>query len=64
MYEVYRQKGTPQVDGWQFICETEDDAEPGRYDWNKIVRALTDETVRQQSDRHIWWKVVSRHCCV
>lgn len=53
-YRVYRQRGVPQIGRWQFICETEGE-EP--FDWDRIIRALTNETLAVQSDRQIWWKV-------
>ena len=62
LYEVYRQESRPfpVLDKpWEFICYTEDDASPGDYDWGKIVRALTGESLAEQSAKGFWWKVIS-----
>ena len=60
IYEVYRQisRPCPMCDmPWEFICETESDLPAADYDWNSIVRALTNETVEQQSYKGIWWQI-------
>ena len=61
IYAVYRQisKPYPKTDKpWDLICETE--GEDRHYNWNKIVRALTNETVARQSDQGIWWMVLPK----
>ena len=60
IYKVYRQRSRPfpQIDGWEYICRTESENAPEDYDWNQVVRALTDETVWEQSAKGIWWMVV------
>lgn len=61
IYEVYKQKpkgaNVPQLNRWEYVCETESDIGPADYDWNNIVKALTGESLEMQSAKGIWWQV-------
>ena len=62
IYKILRQISAPYPvldKPWDLICWTEDEADQGHYDRNKIVLALTGETLARQSDKGIWWKAIS-----
>ena len=64
-YEIYKQKpigaNVPQLNQkWEHVCDVENDKEPADFDLYIVVKALTGESLVQQSAKCIWWKAIKK----